>query len=230
MIRNGRLWVDPRTKLILILSVNGIIVTGVTSEMMMVIVIFMAVILFASGQQKAAIQYFVGYVLLWGTGCLVSISGLKSGITYIGVCTALISKAIPALMSLTVFISTTTVSELATALGRMRMHDGAILPFLVVIRFFPTVSEEWSCIKDAMKIRGINTGLRFFTSFGKSMEHILVPLITTSVKIGEELTASALTRGLGAPVRRTNSCEVGFHLFDIIIIAVSMCFFVLINF
>lgn len=30
------------------------------------------------------------------------------------------------------------------------------------------------------------------------------------VKIGDELSAAALTRGLGAPVKRTNICKIGF--------------------
>ena len=42
-------------------------------------------------------------------------------------------------------------------------------------------------------------------------------MITCSVKIGEELSAAALTRGLGAPLKRTNICEIGFHFPDVII-------------
>lgn len=38
-----------------------------------------------------------------------------------------------------------------------------------------------------------------------------------SVKIGEELSAAALTRGLGAPVNRTNICQIGLGLLDILL-------------
>ena len=49
----------------------------------------------------------------------------------------------------------------------------------------------------------------------KMLEYRMVPLLVSCVKIGEELSAAALTRGLGAPVRRTNICRIGFGKFDI---------------
>ena len=38
--------------------------------------------------------------------------------------------------------------------------------------------------------------------------------MTSSVRIGEELSASALTRGLGGPEKRTNVCRIGFRAQD----------------
>ena len=35
-----------------------------------------------------------------------------------------------------------------------------------------------------------------------------------SVRIGEDLSAASLTRGLGAPGKRTNICRIGFHWQD----------------
>ena len=48
------------------------------------------------------------------------------------------------------------------------------------------------------------------------IEYRLIPLMVSVIKIGDELSAAALTRGLGAPVRRTNVCEIGFHVQDFI--------------
>ena len=47
------------------------------------------------------------------------------------------------------------------------------------------------------------------------------------VKIGDELSAAALTRGLGAPVRRTNVCKIGFHAQDVVLMLVCAVCFVL---
>ena len=44
-------------------------------------------------------------------------------------------------------------------------------------------------------------------------------------KIGDELSAAALTRGLGAPVKRTNVCQIGFHIQDMIaVLLCALCF------
>lgn len=54
------------------------------------------------------------------------------------------------------------------------------------------------------------------------LEYRLVPLMVSVVKIGDELSAAALTRGLGAPVKRTNVCQIGFHVQDLIAILFAL--------
>lgn len=43
----------------------------------------------------------------------------------------------------------------------------------------------------------------------KMLEYRMVPFLTSIVSIGNDLSASALTRGLNAPVHRTNVCPIG---------------------
>ena len=52
-------------------------------------------------------------------------------------------------------------------------------------------------------------------------------LMISVVKIGDELSAAALTRGLGAPVRRTDICNIGFHAQDVVMIVLCAAAFVL---
>ena len=49
----------------------------------------------------------------------------------------------------------------------------------------------------------------------KMLEYRVVPLMMSIAKIGEELSAAALTRGLGAPQKRTNICKIGFGPVDV---------------
>lgn len=62
-----------------------------------------------------------------------------------------------------------------------------------------------------MKMRGIRLG---GGKAGKMLEYRIVPMITCTAKIGEELSASALTRGLGKQKKRTNICRIGFGWAD----------------
>src|SRR5699024_3172830 len=108
-------------------------------------------------------------------------------------------------------VSTTTVSEFVAAMERMYVPQKIVIPMSVMIRFFPTVTEEYAAIRDDMKMRGITT----FRSPMKMLEYRVVPLMISIAKIGEELSAAALTRGLGAPQKRTNICKIGFGPLDI---------------
>lgn len=110
-------------------------------------------------------------------------------------------------------VTTTTVSEFVAAMERLHLPQQITIPMSVMFRFFPTVAEEWSAIGDAMRMRGVRFG------GGKAsaiLEYRIVPMMICSVKIGEELSQAALTRGLGGPVKRTNICKLGFHVQDVI--------------
>lgn len=97
------------------------------------------------------------------------------------------------------------------AMNRMHMPEGLSISIAVMMRFFPTLSEEYRFIQDAMRMRGIQFGGGKLTQM---VEFRMIPLLFSSISIGEELSAAAITRGLGAPVRRTNVCEIGFHKVD----------------
>lgn len=76
-------------------------------------------------------------------------------------------------------------------------------------RFFPTIREEYSAIHDAMRLRELSTKNPL-----SMLEYRLVPLLMCIVSIGNELSASALTRGLNSPVKRTNVCPIGLGWID----------------
>lgn len=72
-----------------------------------------------------------------------------------------------------------------------------------------------SSINDAMRMRDIRFGGK---NAGKMIEYRLIPLLVCSARIGEELNAAAITRGLGGDVKRTNVCQIGFHIQDYVLI------------
>lgn len=111
------------------------------------------------------------------------------------------------------------ISEFMAAMNRMRLPQGLAISIAVMMRFFPTLSEEYRSIRDAMRMRGIAFGGGKVT---KMIEYRLVPLLFSCISIGDELSAAAVTRGLGAPVKRTNVCEIGFHSKDYVVIAVTL--------
>ena len=108
-------------------------------------------------------------------------------------------------------INTTTVSEFKAAMDKLHMPDALTIPMCVMFRFFPTIREENESIRAAMKMRGVRFG---GGKVGQILEYRIVPMITCTAKIGEELSASALTRGLGMQKKRTNICHIGFGCAD----------------
>ena len=112
---------------------------------------------------------------------------------------------------------TTTVSEFICAMERMRMPKAVCVPVSVMFRFFPAIAEEYRYIRSAMKMRGISgrTPQQF-------LEYRLVPLMTAVLNIGGDLSASALSRGLDSPERRTNASVIGFKAADIAVMLICV--------
>ncbi|MGN0493267.1 MAG: energy-coupling factor transporter transmembrane component T [Acutalibacteraceae bacterium] len=206
---------DPRTKLTLLVAIAVVVLGGAGGEKMLpfscVLSIIPFVLLMCSGKiMRAVIGIFalsVGYLLQYiilpcTTGVVNFLVLLTAGI---------VIRLTPGLTMGTYALSTTTVSEFTAAFQRMHITDKLTIPLSVMFRFFPTVMEEFTSINAAMRMRGIKFGGK---NFLKAIEYRAVPMMACSVKIGEELSASALTRGLGGPKKRTNICEIGFHALD----------------
>lgn len=123
---------------------------------------------------------------------------------------------LPGVMMSYWFVSTTTVSEFMAACDRIRLTQSIEIPLVVMMRYFPTIAQDYSQISDATKMKalGLSQGPII------AAENRLVPLLASAVRGGEDLSAAALTRGLGAPIHRTNICEIGFHACDMMLLSV----------
>lgn len=206
---------DPRTKLFLTVTVSTIMITGGTGGFMnFVRPCLMAcpiIFLLLSKKWKAAARFTVTYAVLFALELTVLplLTGTWNFI--LGAAVGIYTHMLPGFIMGYYLVSTTTVSEFVAAMERMRVSQKVVIPVSVVFRFFPTVKEEYAAIRDAMKMRGIAT----LRSPMKMLEYRVVPLMISIAKIGEELSAAALTRGLGAPQKRTNICTIKFGPLDV---------------
>ena len=182
------------------------------------------VLLLSERKWRTASKYLLLYAVCFALErmALHVLSGLPAFLL-LAVCSVM-TRFAPGFMMGAFFISSTAVSDFIAAMKRMHITDKIVIPLSVIFRFFPTIGEENAAINDAMRMRGIRFGGRHP---GKILEYRLIPLMISVVKIGDELSAAALTRGLGAPVRRTDICNIGFHAQDVVMIVLCAAAFVL---
>ena len=200
---------DPRTKIVMLFAVSTVLLLGGNGGAMFAV-------------RTAMLLFPFGLLAISGR---VRAAGLMLA-AYLGTC-ALAAFAAPALegftnaiiVALAYFVfATTTVSEFMAAMARMRMPDWITVPLSVLFRFFPTLGQEARAVSAAMRMRGITPISRGIAY----AENCLVPLMSCAVSIGEDLSAAALARGLGAPWPRTNTGSIGFTPVDAAVIAASL--------
>lgn len=207
---------DPRTKLFLMLTVCMFAIGGMGAEHGAWMSVFVGalpiLLLCTAGQWRKAIFYCVIYLLLgfFQVYVLPTIEGALQGICIL--CCMVGLRLMPGIIMGVYLMATTTVSEFVAAMERMHCPQAITIPLAVMFRMFPTVMEEFDSINTAMKMRDIRFGGK---NAGKLVEYRMIPLLMCSVNIGNELSQAALTRGLTGKRKRTNICEIGFHIQDI---------------
>ena len=216
---------DPRTKLFLMILLCIFTLGGIGGETAarLTPVLTFAPFLFLMASAKWGGAFF--YAALYIISYLLELEVLPiiTGAAYLIIlifCGA-VSHFMPCIMMGYFVISTITVSEFVAALEKLHIPQTITIPLSVMFRFFPTILEEFNAINDSMRMRGIRFG---GGNIGRMVEYRLIPLLICSVKIGEELSAASLTRGLGTPVKRTNICEIGFGFWDYLFYLISLCF------
>ncbi|WZL82443.1 energy-coupling factor transporter transmembrane component T [Vallitaleaceae bacterium 9-2] len=200
---------DPRTKIMILLIINMSAFTVNAWYVMALAAAIPLSLLWLTKQYRQTMLLTMVYASSLVLYILLLDTAHGSVSIVIAMLTSVINRMGPGLLMGYYLLRTTTVSEFIAAMERLKIPKQVTIPLSVMFRFFPTIKQEHTSINDAMKMRGV--------SFGSSkgniltlMEYRLIPLFISCVKIGEELSCSALTRGLGAETKRTNVCHIGF--------------------
>ena len=91
------------------------------------------------------------------------------------------------------------------AFRAMHLPLKVIIPVAVIIRFIPSVSDEWSGIRKAMVFRGISLEPSdIIKSPFKIVEYVLIPLLFSCIAVMEEMAAAALARGIESEGKRSS--------------------------
>ena len=201
---------DPRTKLFMVLIVSTIIMMSATTKIQWAVRIIITLIPIALLIIEKRYASAIRFLLLYSIALVLTFMFLSEESTGIikslltGYC-GIIVQFLPALITAWYVVRTTKIDEFMSAMQKMHVPDGITISLAVVMRFFPTIKEEYASIRDAMKMRGVMLG---GGNALRMVEFRMIPLLFSCVNIGDELSAAAITRGLGGKVKRTSVVEL----------------------
>lgn len=217
-------FIDPRTKIFLLLVISTVMINTVSLGIYGILRPLTAMIpfllLLTARRYRPAFSYFVFYWVskLILDHLLIYTSGAFSMV--VGYISSMGVRFVPGGMMGYYFFATTRVNEFVAAMERMHISQKIIIPIAVMFRFFPTVAEESRGISDAMRMRDLGWK-RLFLKFQEVLEYRMVPLMTSTVNIGNELSASAMTRCLGMEKKRSNISRCGFGAADLLLFLIG---------
>lgn len=211
------LYLDPRTKVLVMLVLATLIFFVHKNLILNSILVFIPIFLLISDKRYRPAFIYGGLFVI---AIFVKIYGGKFEFPYLismilGLIVELIFRFFPVFMFGYYIIKSTKPNEFISAMNLWHVPEAFIIPVSVVFRFVPTLAEENKSISNAMRMREIRFGTKkFLKNPSMILEYRLVPLMMSVAKIGEELSAAALSRGLGELKKRTCMVELRFGIWD----------------
>lgn len=127
------------------------------------------------------------------------------------------------IISGTFLLKTTSISEWLFLLNKWHVPKGIKIGVAVMVRFVPTIINDFRVIKQAMAIRGIQLSVgSFFIHPIQTFEYSIIPLLMNTSFTARDLTISALTKGIQNKQQATSYKQYHMGTIDYILIAIIL--------
>lgn len=228
MKMNVKKELDPRTVLgiVFIFITLGLAINKPLSSHILLLIC--NIYLITSKAYRKCVLYSVIYIIIAGLMFYIyHIPNTTLALTIVSI-SYFVQKFVIAVMMIEFLKRKTSMPYVISAMQTMKFPNAVAIPFIVILRYMPTLREDYGYLKDSLKIRGIRTsGIEFFIHPIRSLEFMIVPILFRSIRVAEELSTSVLLRGIENYKNRTNiyplkftKIDAGYALFTVI--AVSM--------
>jgi energy-coupling factor transport system permease protein len=225
--RKPLLRIDPRTKFFLLFFVGFFTFVFPPAYMEFSVMAALTILLSLNRQTKTAVRVFLVFCAMLAAD-LYGTPFVFGAIRSVYLTIVRIARMLfPLCMAGILLVRTITVTEFIAAFRKMHLPDAFIISFSVMFRFMPTIHEEWTSIRNAMKFRGIGISARNVAIKPMmTLEYMLVPLLMSTATIASELAAASLARGLDSGGKHTCIMDVRFRFQDYLVIL--LCVFALV--
>ena len=225
MEQQTKLILDPRTKFFLVLCMGFSITVFVPMYIELINMLFFTSLFILNRQVKTAVKLILFFLVLAALSYIPQNTGALT--TIVLQVSFMIRRFMLPIVAGKYLIDSTPVGLLMSALEKLKMPYSLVITLSVMFRFFPTLGEEYRSIKNAMKMRGIGLNvLNVMRHPLLTLEYVMVPLLSSAARIGDELAAAGHTKGVDAPGKKVRYKTARFGIADVFMslyIAAGFC-------
>ncbi|WP_140556121.1 energy-coupling factor transporter transmembrane component T [Bifidobacterium sp. UTCIF-39] len=212
---------DPRAKLFMLLLANLLLFFHVHTHTEIMLVALVLMPMLAAGRWRMTLRLGLFYAMLVAVSYLVPADSTNPWLHGLALVAVGLRMMMPCFITGAYAFATTRASEFVCAMRRMHVPEAIVIPCMVVIRFFPTILQDYRQIRAAMALRGIAVGRFALVRHPmQSLEYVLVPLLMNANNVTQDLSVAALTKGLGRSGTHTSLTEIRMRPVDWLAMAV----------
>lgn len=154
--RKKGFWLDPRAKLFLILMcvLSSMFAPSLAYQFVLVLLIALLGLLFGKWKYSVKVVCFYAVICVLTVWIMAEMTGTLRTmfVAFLG----LFHKVYACGMLAGIVMSTTKVSEFLSAMNQIHAPKKLVIPLAVMLRYIPTIQEDWHFIKDAMRMRDVS--------------------------------------------------------------------------
>lgn len=204
--------------LLLVIAIMPIpLIAGGGLKYNMIFFVLSGAILLLHGKWKSLVKFAAVFLFFFYFGDFLVKLGNAALITYFFSLSFVGIRLIPALMLATIIVREIKTSELISSLSFL--PDRIKLAFTVAMRFLPVYAKEHKIILDSLKMRGIALSIKHPI---KALEYVLVPVLFRATAIADEMTATAINKGIENPAKRSDIYNVKWRAIDSALLAITI--------
>ncbi|WEG08663.1 energy-coupling factor transporter transmembrane component T [Microbacterium horticulturae] len=193
-----RLGLDPRTKIVLVIACSIAVMSPAGNRFVPYALLLAIGLAVWEGEWRRAAGLPMVAAAMWMLGWLLPVWWPNPLTAIISIACVYLIRFLVAIGVGAHLIATTSSTQLAAAFRTWRIPRPISVTLAVMLRFFPVVGTEAAAVLDAMRLRGL-IGVRGLMRHPVlSVERFTVPMIAASLRASEDLSASAILRGLGS--------------------------------
>lgn len=206
-----RIKTDLRTKIIFLIIANILVFLGDGIFYQSLLISFFASVVYLSGHKKIGLSYMAFYSLSILLEKYFFSTELNFLLTLIFFLLAATRKFLPCLIVAKWILDETSPSLAVATLQKLKLNQDAIIMISVLFRAFPTIKDEVGSIYLALKTRGLGISFKNISCRPvKILEYLCIPLVIRVLDIGDDLSTSAIIRGIDAPYQKTSRHHIAF--------------------
>ncbi len=208
---------DPRALFVMSFCVYALCAFVHSRLVLIMLVVLLTAVMAFMGRPKTAGKLLLTAVLWISAQELVMFIPAANIKVLLSILLAFSFRLLPVLIMGMFMLSRIRINEFIIALERLHIPGAITIPFSMACRFIPTARLEIRYITEAIKMRGMSiTPRRLLRHPLKCAEQLLIPLLIRSSKLSEELSSSALCKGIEVTMRRSSVTGVRFDRGDVI--------------
>lgn len=208
--------IDPRIQFLLLILQSVFVLCAQVDQLILLNVFALLYLVYAGFFQTARKTGLVIAVTVALYGYILQ-SDQQWGI-FIGFLCFLILRFAPVITMAQVLQEIPT-GRLMAAMQSLKLPKNFVLTLAVTLRFFPIIKQENDTIQLSARLRGLSyvQPKNWFRPL-QVFEYTFVPLMMRTMKITDELTASAMTKGIDCPGQRTSIYQTKVTVKDVLLV------------